>query len=239
MKALVIGAGGREHALAWRLRNSTSVKEVYACPGNPGIAQVANCIPVQDYVAIAEQLCPDLTVVGPEAPLVDGIVDRFRTRGLAIVGPNAANAFCHVAHGADCKASLPSPARSGQCHQRCLGQQAADVRQLLLPADKAAQLSTERAARRRDRWRRLVVDRRWLLGKPASYQPGAFDGIQSQGVCQPGQGRRVGQPPQPTLQVRNRARAQPGSLTERLLRQAGGQPVAPQQPRQRRIGSGR
>jgi phosphoribosylamine--glycine ligase len=92
VKALVIGAGGREHALAWRLRNSASVKEVYACPGNPGIAHVASCIPGQDYVAIAEQLCPDLTVVGPEAPLVDGIVDRFRARGLAIVGPNAANA---------------------------------------------------------------------------------------------------------------------------------------------------
>lgn len=92
MKALVIGAGGREHALAWRLRNSASVKEVYACPGNPGLAQVASCLPGQDYVAIAEQLSPDLTVVGPEAPLVNGIVDRFRERGLAIVGPTAANA---------------------------------------------------------------------------------------------------------------------------------------------------
>jgi phosphoribosylamine--glycine ligase len=92
VKALVIGAGGREHALAWRLRNSASIKEVYACPGNPGIFQVATCISGQDYVAIAEELRPDLTVVGPEAPLVDGIVDRFRQRGFAIVGPNAANA---------------------------------------------------------------------------------------------------------------------------------------------------
>lgn len=92
MKALVIGAGGREHALAWRLRNSASVKEVYACPGNPGISQVADCISGLDYVAIAEELRPDLTVVGPEAPLVDGIVNRFRDRGFAIVGPNAANA---------------------------------------------------------------------------------------------------------------------------------------------------
>ncbi|HWD98166.1 MAG TPA: phosphoribosylamine--glycine ligase [Bryobacteraceae bacterium] len=102
MRALVIGSGGREHALAWRLRNSASIRELYASPGNPGISQVAECIAAPrrgrsseaapDYVALAEQLRPDLTVVGPEAPLVAGIVDRFRERGFAIVGPTAANA---------------------------------------------------------------------------------------------------------------------------------------------------
>jgi phosphoribosylamine--glycine ligase len=84
MKILVIGSGGREHALAWKLAQSPGV-EVLAAPGNPGIARVASCLPL----ASAEELRPDLTVVGPEVPLVDGIVDRFRARGLRIVGPTA------------------------------------------------------------------------------------------------------------------------------------------------------
>ncbi len=92
MKTLVIGSGGREHALAWRLRKSPSVTKVYASPGNPGISQVAECLSTGDYLDLAERIRPDLTVVGPEAPLVAGIVDRFRARGLAIVGPTAANA---------------------------------------------------------------------------------------------------------------------------------------------------
>ncbi len=92
MKTLVIGGGGREHALAWRLRNSPSVKAVFAAPGNPGAAEVAECHESADYVELAEHLGADLTVVGPEVPLVAGIVDRFRARGLAIVGPTAENA---------------------------------------------------------------------------------------------------------------------------------------------------
>jgi phosphoribosylamine---glycine ligase len=92
VKTLVIGSGGREHALAWRLRRSASVQEVYAAPGNPGIAQVAQCVAATDYVELAEKLRPDLTVVGPEAPLVAGIVDRLRERGFPVVGPTAANA---------------------------------------------------------------------------------------------------------------------------------------------------
>src|SRR5690349_16980508 len=83
MKILVVGSGGREHALCWKLAQSPGV-EVIAAPGNPGIAQVATCIPT----AAIEELTPDLTVIGPEAPLVDGIVDRFRARGLKIVGPS-------------------------------------------------------------------------------------------------------------------------------------------------------
>jgi phosphoribosylamine--glycine ligase len=92
VKTLVIGTGGREHALAWRLRNSPSVKAVYAAPGNPGIAQLAECHDTSDYVQLAERLGAELTVVGPEVPLVAGLVDRFRARGMAIVGPTAANA---------------------------------------------------------------------------------------------------------------------------------------------------
>ncbi len=92
MKALVIGGGGREHALAWRLKKSPSVTEVHAAPGNPGIAGVAECHSESDYVQLAQSLGIDLTVVGPEVPLVAGVVDQFRARGMAIVGPTAENA---------------------------------------------------------------------------------------------------------------------------------------------------
>ena len=92
----MIGGGGREHALAWRLRQSPSVTEVHAATGNPGIATVATCHAAcqatADYVALAQGLSIDLTVVGPEVPLVAGVVDQFRAKGLAIVGPVAANA---------------------------------------------------------------------------------------------------------------------------------------------------
>jgi phosphoribosylamine--glycine ligase len=92
VKTLVIGGGGREHALAWRLQKSPSVREVHAAPGNPGIAGVGACHSTSDYVQLAEALGVDLTVVGPEVPLVAGVVDQFRARGLAIVGPTAENA---------------------------------------------------------------------------------------------------------------------------------------------------
>ncbi len=82
MKILVIGSGGREHALAWKLAQPAGV-EVFAAPGNPGIARIGTCV----SMAQAEELNPDLTVVGPEVPLVEGIVDRWRARGLRIVGP--------------------------------------------------------------------------------------------------------------------------------------------------------
>ena len=85
MKILVIGSGGREHAIAWRL--SLEGHEIYGAPGNPGIAQVARILPTTDYLAAAETIHPDLTMVGPEVPLVAGVVDQFRGRGLAIVGP--------------------------------------------------------------------------------------------------------------------------------------------------------
>jgi phosphoribosylamine---glycine ligase len=87
MKILVIGSGGREHALAWKLAQSPGV-EVFAAPGNPGIAQVAKCLSGAP-LDVALGTGADLTVVGPEAPLVSGIVDQFRACGLKIVGPTA------------------------------------------------------------------------------------------------------------------------------------------------------
>ena len=78
MKILVIGSGGREHALAWKLAQSAGV-EVFAAPGNPGIARIGTCV----SMAQAEELNPDLTVVGPEVPLVEGIVDRFACARIA------------------------------------------------------------------------------------------------------------------------------------------------------------
>jgi phosphoribosylamine--glycine ligase len=92
LRILVLGSGGREHALCWKLAQSKG-GEVFATPGNPGIAQVATCLPTtSSYLALAEDIRADLTVVGPEAPLVAGVVDEFRARGLKIVGPNAAAA---------------------------------------------------------------------------------------------------------------------------------------------------
>jgi phosphoribosylamine--glycine ligase len=88
MKILVLGSGGREHALAWKLAQSPSV-EVFSCPGNPGMEALGKCVPpAGSYLEIAEAIGADLTVVGPEAPLVAGVVDEFRTRGKRIVGPD-------------------------------------------------------------------------------------------------------------------------------------------------------
>ncbi len=97
-KVLVIGGGGREHALCAALARSPQVGTVYCAPGNGGIDAVAECLPdllVSDFdrlAEFAEQAGIDLTVVGPENPLVDGIVDYFRERGLAIFGPDAKGA---------------------------------------------------------------------------------------------------------------------------------------------------
>jgi phosphoribosylamine--glycine ligase len=90
MRILILGSGGREHALAWKLAQSPGVS-VFAAPGNPGIAKVGTCLPVvggASYLEIAEAIGADLTVVGPEAPLVAGVVDAFRARGRKIVGPD-------------------------------------------------------------------------------------------------------------------------------------------------------
>ena len=87
MKILVIGGGGREHALAWKLAQSGGV-QVFAAPGNPGIAKVGTCMAASP-LDVARAIDADLTVVGPEAPLVAGIVDDFRERRLKIIGPAA------------------------------------------------------------------------------------------------------------------------------------------------------
>jgi phosphoribosylamine--glycine ligase len=92
MKILVVGSGGREHALCWKLAQSPKTSALYAAPGNPGISQLATCIATTDYLAAAESIDADLTVVGPEAPLAAGIVDQFRTKCRRIVGPTAAAA---------------------------------------------------------------------------------------------------------------------------------------------------
>ena len=93
MKILVIGGGGREHALVWKLRESPRADKIWCAPGNGGIADEATCLPVeasdaQGLVAIAEKLRPDLTVIGPELPLVNGVSDALRARNLAVVGPS-------------------------------------------------------------------------------------------------------------------------------------------------------
>jgi phosphoribosylamine--glycine ligase len=98
MKVLVIGGGAREHAVCWALRRSPRIQEVLCAPGNPGIALVATCIPIEvtaiaDLVREAKSRSVDLTVVGPEAALARGIVDAFHAEGLAIVGPTQAAAL--------------------------------------------------------------------------------------------------------------------------------------------------
>ncbi len=92
MKTLVVGSGGREHALAWRLAQSASVRQVYSTPGNPGTAEVGTNLEartIAEIVAAVEDLDIDLTVVGPEALLVDGLVDRLQAAGRLACGPVA------------------------------------------------------------------------------------------------------------------------------------------------------
>lgn len=97
MNVLVLGSGGREHALCWALRRSASVDAVHCAPGNPGIAQVANCHDVDAtdadaVVALARHLGTDLVVIGPEAPLVAGVADALRAAEIDVFGPSAAAA---------------------------------------------------------------------------------------------------------------------------------------------------
>ncbi|HTS13892.1 MAG TPA: phosphoribosylamine--glycine ligase [Candidatus Limnocylindrales bacterium] len=97
MKVLVIGGGGREHALVWKLRQSPSVEKIWCAPGNGGISEDAECVPldtkdVKAAAELAKKLGADLTIVGPEAPLVLGIADEFAKQGLKILGPTKAGA---------------------------------------------------------------------------------------------------------------------------------------------------
>jgi len=97
MKVLVVGGGGREHALCWKLKRSASVSDVVCAPGNPGIASEARCVPVgaediEALMALAAAEQPDLVVVGPEVPLVAGLGNRLREEGFAVFGPDKAAA---------------------------------------------------------------------------------------------------------------------------------------------------
>ena len=92
MQVLIIGSGGREHALTWKIRQSPQVDKVFCIPGNGGMARDAECLPgdlgnPEELAQLAERLKADLTVVGPEAPLVAGVVDEFEKRDLKIIGP--------------------------------------------------------------------------------------------------------------------------------------------------------
>jgi phosphoribosylamine--glycine ligase len=97
VKILVLGSGGREHAFAWRLQKDPDVSEVICAPGNPGMAQVGVCVPLdledpQAVLALAEREQVDLTIVGPEAALGAGVADAFEAAGRAIIGPSRAAA---------------------------------------------------------------------------------------------------------------------------------------------------
>jgi phosphoribosylamine---glycine ligase len=97
VKVLLVGSGGREHALAWKLSHAPDLQELHAAPGNPGIAALGRCHPVhaedaEGLLALAGSLDADLVVVGPEAPLVAGVADELRHAGIPVFGPSAAAA---------------------------------------------------------------------------------------------------------------------------------------------------
>jgi phosphoribosylamine--glycine ligase len=104
MKVLILGSGGREHALAWAVKRSERVTEVVCAPGNGGMAQIARCIPadlkdLDSMIAVAEAEQPGLTIVGPEVPLSLGIVDALRERGLRVFGPTREAAMLETSKG--------------------------------------------------------------------------------------------------------------------------------------------
>ncbi len=135
MKILIVGAGGREHALAWKISQSPHLEKLFCAPGNGGTATIAENVPIKDSdiqglsdFALKERI--DLTVVGPELPLTLGIVDRFESQGLRIFGPNKKAAelegkqdFRQAIHGPSQNPDRPVPGR------RVDGESQADTRQ--------------------------------------------------------------------------------------------------------------
>ena len=97
MNVVLVGSGGREHALAWSLARSPHLTELHAAPGNPGIAALGQCHPVrpedaESLLALCRSIDADLVVVGPELPLVAGVADELRHAGIAVFGTSAAAA---------------------------------------------------------------------------------------------------------------------------------------------------
>lgn len=99
MKILLIGSGGREHALAWKIAQSQLVQRLVCAPGNPGMASVGACVAVEDPVAFAKEEGIDLVVVGPEQPLADGLADRLEEAGIPCFGPGRAAAQLETSKG--------------------------------------------------------------------------------------------------------------------------------------------
>ena len=126
---LLVGSGGREHALAWRLSSSPTLTELHAAPGNPGIASLATCHPVaaddgDGLLGLARSLAADLVVVGPEAPLVEGVADALRHAGIPVFGPSRAAAriegskrFAKIVMQA---ANVPTAAVLAEPHAPCV-----------------------------------------------------------------------------------------------------------------------
>ena len=129
MRVLVVGSGGREHALAWKLSQSPTLTELHAAPGNPGIAAVAECHPIraedaEGLLGLSRSLEVDLVVVGPEAPLVLGLADALRRFGLLVFGPSAAAARIEgskaFAKEVLAAAGVPSAARLALARPPCV-----------------------------------------------------------------------------------------------------------------------
>lgn len=134
MKVLLVGGGGREHALAWRLRQDDPDVELIAAPGNPGIAELATCVPiaatnVDELRDLARRESVDWTLVGPEAPLAAGIADAFHADGLAVFGPSRAAAMLETSKAFSkllmVEAGVPT-ARAFTCHSLDAAKRAID-----------------------------------------------------------------------------------------------------------------
>ena len=118
MTLLILGAGGREHALAWRLALDPGATSIICAPGNPGMSDVASVQPLAGddpdaAAALATHVGADLTIVGPEVPLSRGVVDRFSSAGLPIVGPTQAAAALETS-----KTFATTSAEDEECHGR-------------------------------------------------------------------------------------------------------------------------